>query len=503
VRQYRIRLRYSTIVNYVSMLYRMLVAVGFVVIVARRLSIREFGLWGIIFSIASMLTSPVQLWIYWVQRFYSRGYDEASGTGLILTFAYWIPSSLVYLLIAIFEERILGWGFWYVVLGLPLLLLNVLDNYIMGIASVVKPELRGYRGFIYNTLRLFLAYILIVELKTGLTGALLAIEAAMLVGIIYTSLILTTMRALSLKFSKNLVFQWISAFYVPFLMVLQSFLRGGLRAIVSWVTGSEIPIAYLNVGFASEAPLLQASQATTPALYAKILQERRGSDVEVSLRLFLLFTSFTLISFAALAKPVASLYNPAYLGAYLLIPLVAVYATFNSFLNVYATTIHGAVSVDSRGIRSHKEIVKSYLFKVPLLRLMGLIISYGLAIPLILLVKGDHLLEATVAVLALIVGSTPLLAYFHRVAVSLVPHKSPYREFASSLFSSGLVFMYYFTSGATNLVISEFWEDAPLLGLHLTVAIVIYIVTKYLTSSWFRNLVKKGLEQILRFSSLS
>ena len=43
-RKTRIRLRFSSIVNYSAMIYRMLVAIGFIV-VARRLSVDEFGLW--------------------------------------------------------------------------------------------------------------------------------------------------------------------------------------------------------------------------------------------------------------------------------------------------------------------------------------------------------------------------------------------------------------------------------------------------------------------------
>ena len=43
-----VRLRFSSFVNYVSLLFRVLVSLGFVVIVAGRLSVNEFGLWGVI-----------------------------------------------------------------------------------------------------------------------------------------------------------------------------------------------------------------------------------------------------------------------------------------------------------------------------------------------------------------------------------------------------------------------------------------------------------------------
>lgn len=58
----------------------------------------------------------------------------------------------------------LGWGLQYMLLGLPLFWLNVISNFINGISAVVKPEIIGFRGFIYETLRLFFAFIFVVVL---------------------------------------------------------------------------------------------------------------------------------------------------------------------------------------------------------------------------------------------------------------------------------------------------------------------------------------------------
>ena len=98
-----IRLRYSTIINYASLIFRLFVSVSFVVIIARRLKVEEFGLWGIIFSLTTMLMAFPVFWNKWVPRFYVRGFREAIGTSFILTLIFSIVASLLYIALSYAE----------------------------------------------------------------------------------------------------------------------------------------------------------------------------------------------------------------------------------------------------------------------------------------------------------------------------------------------------------------------------------------------------------------
>ncbi len=487
---HRIRLRYSTIVNYASMLYRMAAAVGFVVVVARRLSIEEFGLWGIIFSASNMLAALVALWSVWAQRFYARGREDAPGTGFVLTLLYWVPGSLAYLGISLLEARILGWGFHYMLAGLPILLLQTINTYFIGLSNVSKPELRGYRGFLYDTLRLGLAYLLVAHLRMGLLGALLAIELALLVGDLYLGAALRRIGVLRFGFSRRLAVEWLRAFYIPIAGMLTQLMRTGLRAVVSWVSGSEIPVAYLNVGFASEAPLLQASQAATPALYARVLREKRGSDVEESLRLFLLFAGYMLATFIVLSRTIASLYNPEYAEAHLVIPLIAIYAAMLSLASIYATVLGGAEEVDKEGLPTHKLLLRSQLFRVPAARLGAMLLSYTLAVSALIYFKGDPLKSAEAVATALIIGTLPLLAHFYGQAKRMVPHRFPLRELGAVLTGSAVVAFYYIAMSVNDIRVTRFWAYAPSLAFHLAAGLALYVSTVYALSPWMRRLVR-------------
>ena len=493
-----IRLRYSTIVNYGSMLYRLLVAVGFVVIIARKLSVKEFGLWGIIFSLTSMFISFTSFWNTWMQRFFARGYKASSGTALVLTLIYSCLASLIYVGIAYFESLILGWGFQYLLLGIPLLFLRIFESYVASLSIIVKPELIGYKGFIYDSLRLILAYVLLVALNMRLLGALLSVQIALLISIAYTLFVLLKTKSIVLVFSKDLIKQWLKGFYVPALAAFQGFLKGGLRAIVSWVSGSEVTVAFLNVGFASEAPMLRASQSVTPALYARTLRRPRIHDLEEALRLFMLFSGFMFVSFSVLSKTIASLYNPVYVSAHVIIPIVTLYAIVTGFVNIYATFISGSTRVDAEGIRSVKEVLFSPLFKLPLIGLLSIVFSYAMLIPLVLLVKGDHLLEALMVSLALIVGSVIVFPYLRYELKRLGSSIFPWREFVRISVASLASGVYYVLSGAWGITVASFWRDAPVLGFHIIVAALIYFGVLYILSPWLRGLIRSGLKYILK-----
>lgn len=490
----RIRLRFSSIVNYSAMVYRMLVAIGFIVVVARRLSVSEFGLWGIVWSTSLMLTSLTGLWIFWAQRFIVRGIKGVFGTSLLLCLAYWVVGGAIYVGISFLENVVLGWGLQYMLWGLPLFWLNVLGNLVNGISAVVKPEVIGFRGFIYETLRLIFAFMFVVILDWGLLGAIASVELALLVSVVYGFMVLWNTRVMDFNVSRNLIVEWFKGFYVPLLNVIYGFLRSGIRVVASWATGSEVPVAYLNVGFASQTPIVSAADATTPALYARVLRKGGGRDVEEVLRIYFLLNGFMVSMFVFLSRSIASLYNPLYVDAWIIITTISLYAFINGLMNIFITVAIGASEVDKEGVLLHREVLSSYLFKAPLVRLLSLLVSYGIGFGLIFFPRGNHLLEAFTLALGLFIGAIVFLYWFYRIAKQSIPFHLPLREIGIAVIAGLVMGLYYIISNAYNIVIHRFWADAPILGLHILVAGTIYLAMWYLLSPWLRRLIKSSFK---------
>ncbi|MCD6278760.1 MAG: hypothetical protein J7J11_03665 [Desulfurococcales archaeon] len=485
----RIRLRYAALINYASMIYRMLVAVGFVVVVARRLPVSEFGLWGIMLSASLMLSAPVSIWSYWSRRYYVRGKVEASGTGLILTIMYFIPLSLMYVGLAYFESSVIGWGLTELLLALPIPLLVALDSYLTAFSVVIKPELIGYKRLVYETLRLAAAYVAVVIVGLRYLGAVLAVMLALLVSIAYCTYVLRQHGAVNTRFSLDLVREWLKASYVPAIGIINGFLRSALRVIVSWVTGSEVPVAYLNVALSAEAPV-QASGSVASALYARMLRERRASDVEESMRLLLLTGGYMVVVFSVLSKPIASLYNPQYMSASVLIVIVALYSLINALFGIYGSALTGSDLADVDGLGSHKHLLRSYLFKVPVLTLGSTAAAYAVSAPIGYAVRSNFLLVPLIFLAAYAATSAVSLVIVYRMTLREMMFSLPLREVIATTVSAALMAAYFTVFSVHEVTIKHFWVDVPKLAAHLAVGTLVYLAGQALSSKWFRGLLK-------------
>ncbi len=495
----RIRLRFSSVVNYLAIVYRMLVSVGFAVVIARKLRVEEFGLWGIIWSTSFMLSSLAGLWVFWAQRFIARGDRRAFATSLSLCLLYWIVGGLIYVGVSFFEDSVLGWGLEYLLWGLPLFWLYVIDLFVNGVSTVVKPEVIGFKRFMYETLRIVFVFVFVVLLRWGLLGVIIGVELAALVGIVFGLFLIRGTGVVGYGFSSRLVVEWFKGFHVPLLNVLYGFLRSGIRVVVSWVSGSSVPVAYLNVGFASLMPVTGVAGAVTPALYARILRGGKGSDVEEVLRIFFLLNGFMVSVFVFFSRSIASLYNPLYVDAWIIVVLMSLFAFVDGLVNVFMMTVMGASRVDEEGMLCFSEIVSSYLFKAPLMRLLSLIASYIIGLSLVFLLgENNYLFDALAFAISLLLGSLVFLYWFYSTAKSSIPFNMPLREVFIAILASLAMGSYCMIAGVHNIIIRGFWSDTPILARHLVVAGAIYLALWYTLSPWLRKLVGTTLNIILR-----
>ena len=492
----RIRLRYATLVNYLAVGYRMLVSVGFVVIVARRLSVSEFGLWGIMLSISLMLSAPVSIWCYWARRYYARGREDASGTGIWLTIMYLLPQAGAYLGLAYFENYVLGWGFTELLIALPVASFMAIDAYLTAFSVVIKPEIVGYKRVVYETLRLAVAYAAVVIFKLGYLGAVLSLVVALAVVITYNTLILIKYRAVNLRFSYSLTKEWLKSSYIPLLNIVNGSLRSAMRAIASWVTGSEVPAAYLNVALSAQTPLQASGAAAAPALYARMLREQKASDVEESIRLLFLTGAYTLAIFIVLSKPIASLYSLQYVVASTLIAITATYSIINALISVCTAALTGSEKVDIQGIKSHSKLIRSYLFKVPVVRLSATVAAYVAAISVAYSLRSDYFLTASAFLTAFLATAVGSLAVVYRMTAKRLNFRFPARDALAATASAGLMTVYYMLLKVNDITIAHFWSDVPELIVHLIVGSAIYVTSLAVMSKWFRNLVRSAFTAV-------
>jgi len=496
-REVRIRLRFSSIVNYLAIIYRMVIAIGFTIIVARKLGINEFGLWGVLLSLTSMLTTPTTFWSFWIQRYLSRKVKKSFGTGLLLTLIYNCIITPIFIGMGVLLGSIIIKScLVYVLLSIPYFWLNTLNAYLTRIFMVTKPEAIGFRGFIYETIRLILTFILVAYLKLHLIGAILALELALLVSNTYSLILLKLVGVLETAFSRNLVSEWLKGFTVPLLSIIYNFLVSSVRAFTSIISGSGVSVAYLNVGLSTQTPIISASTAATPALYAKILKGGGSSDIEEVIRISIFVSAMLLALFITLSKTIASIFNPRYVDAWIIIIVLAIYAFLEGLRAIFMTVIMGSVKVDVDGIRSFKELINSGLFYAPLVRVLGLVLSYVVGGLLVIVFWGDYLMQAFGIALGLLVGVLVTMPWFIVNALRSVRFRVPLREVCVAVISGSVVAAYLVFMRVNELVVRSFWVDAPVLAIHLLASLAIYLSVWYALSPWFRGLTRESLRYL-------
>ncbi len=489
----KIRIVYASTVNFAALLYRLIAALVFTIAVARKLSVTDFAAYGVILSLSYFLSSIPTLWIYWSARWSLWGRREAGGTGLWLTLATTALLTPLYIGASWLVSEASGLSMSKLLLGITIMYLDSLNRYILGFLNTAKPESTGAARFIYETTRILLGYMLIVEMKQALRGAIAVYDAAYIISIAYGVYILARLGLFTLAFNTGIAKELLRGARVTVFGTLSGMLRYFTRSYISIVTGSDLAVAYYNLGVSTEGPIVNASGASTSALYASLLRESSGNSITLSIRVFLFFTGFLASVYIFLAKPIASLFNPAYLDAWPLIITLAVYGITAGLAGVYSSSIMGLDREDKESFKASWGSLSSWVFR---LNFKLLLAAYVISTPLLYLYRSNPLAAAESFALSLLATSIARLALTYRAASRMLPHELPWRELTGLLVGSILSGFYYKLSGATGIVVSSFWKQTPLLLIHIGVGAALFYTVFLVLSPWSRLLIRAVLSRL-------
>lgn len=499
----KIRVRYSSILNYLAQLYRVIIALAFSVVVARRLSVVEYGLWVTIMSVYSSLWMPSVIWRWWGSRFFARGVRGSAETALTLNLGY---APLMCLLLAVvgyaYGLRI-GWGFEYFLVIAIMVPLDAINFYLISMLTVTKPEAVGYSVMVYETARLTYAFILVAVFKLTLIGALLAPILALASALAVYTIRTSTKEGIPLRpsMNKELMIKWFKGAYIPAISSLSRFLLNLDKAVLTAVTGFTQASAFLGVAGIPRSVLMRSAGAISAGLYAKLLRVPSSKDVEDVIRIALLIGIGEVALLITLAKPITSLLNPVYARA----PYLMILMSIESFLlmvgDLFASVASGAERADLVEEKT-SALTKTPLFKLPtfflirnllaLLAATGVVAYYVFCHPQAMSPEGLALVYA----LTWVVTAPPYVAYAYVWARRKVSFKFPLRELVSFTLAAGASSVVLMLSRAYDIVVKHFWSDAPPLILASLAALAIYLGIALALSPWLRRFIKAGLAYI-------
>jgi O-antigen/teichoic acid export membrane protein len=503
----RIRLRYSGLVLFAARIIGTLVGLGFLFFVVKNLSTDEVGAWTWISRIVSYTLIPAAIVNFWVGRFVARD-PENSKTALVVNTLLMLPFLVSYIiLIPVLSSTVQASYIIYLAAAL-LIPLNYLAQAMSYVGGAIKPEYYGYSEIVYEPVKLFFAFVLVVVLDLAVLGAVLTVEIALAMQ--FLSLIILSRRHFHSGFRKDVAKQWLSyswlSGYISESTVLLSFDAAIVVALVGAQLSSKAAadvLAYFGVALSVSA-LVGLAGAIAGNLTTKLLRGGGAADVEVILKMTLLFGIPILAGGFLLARPIIYIFPPTYLAAVSIVRVLMLSVFLDMISSIADSVVQGTVNVD-RGKAGFKQLAKSKLFLLPSINFLTgasylivlyLVLSSTLAGPS----PSSYQLAFLWSIVLLLI-KLPFVLYKFWLSKKVSRFRIPYKAIAK--YSIGaiamgivLIYMIYFTPFLVYDPSKKALEYIPYPLTLIGIGAITYLAVMLAIDKEFRQLVSIVLSSI-------
>ncbi|NWG11541.1 hypothetical protein HXY33_07360 [Candidatus Bathyarchaeota archaeon] len=356
-----IRLQYSGFVIFAAKMLSVATGLIFQLMIARATVDAEYDVWFNLNDISTYFTLLAGIIPFWVMRFVARGKEGAIKTGIFANLTISVIAIIIYLPLISLITSALNISGQFLFLYL-MITVEIIEIYLINIIEMCLrakiPHVIGYGLLIAEVCKVILGYIVIVELRQPLFGALLSIIVAFSIQIIYYIKLL--LPELKQKVQWEYVKEW---------------LRGSLASIYN-VVGNQIAAFVLillfiyggdggrsRYGLATQvANIITYSSFLAFALYPKLLTERKREDITSSLKVVLMFAIPMTAGVVALSDSYIIIMRGEYVDAQFVLVVLAIDALVATISTFFSYVLFGVERVDEKAKISLKELLRSRLF---------------------------------------------------------------------------------------------------------------------------------------------
>ena len=488
------RLKYATLVNFVTNFLGLAAGLAFSVLIARKLSVSEFGIWTIIFRYIGYVAPFAVVFTYWLPRTISRGINTAK-TGLLLAAGLGAAASLVYIGIALAASTILGQPLLYLLAASIIVFLVYIERCLSSIASSHAPQFTGISGFVSRLARILSAAVFVVGMRLGFLGAIAASITARLSSI---SLLYRVNRNVirESRVSVETAKDWLSRSWLPLFANFTNIAMTFDAIVVRCICGSDEPIAYYGIS-AALLEVATASAYARPALYARLLARGDISDTVEAFWIASLLSIPVSIGLLLYAEPIVLMYGVKYSAISWVVRVFVLSSVLQIILSFLVTTLKG---LEARDLYSGENLVGTVLFKVPLVRLFSN--------ALYLLLVGAVAFAFRHDFISLLLGWG--IAFNAKLLLELIVYdKLLKREFRVSLpYKSMAVYALKFLLASLCIVLirillpiektTSIWVLGSRLGVVIALSAAFYLCLLYVIDEKFRDLMHRAINMFTR-----
>lgn len=495
-REEPIHLKYAGFVAFVSNIVGIFTGLAFSMMTVRRLTPEEFGSWQIIGNLIPFFTVagiPINML---VTRFTSRGI-KAARTGLLMSWAFsvlavviWFPVTWAFS----YSSDIRIATFVFSLAGLQIISIYFTD-YLAAVVTAHKPQLVGYSITLSEVIKVMAAYLLVVEARLGLTGAILCTVITYYVRLI--SLFLMGKRYLEGSLSREHASRLLKLYWLPLFSVFQGRISALDVVLITLFTRSTIP-AGLYYSAALVGSIVGYSYALASGLYPSLLRGGSSYDIEESIKLVYMFLIPMGIGTLVIPDIILNVLRPEYVKASMTLAVIVTTTLFGGLSNIVDTVLLGIERSDSEQELKFSKLVRSNLFRVPLVYYINSA-SYLFAIILTMLFLGPEaepwVISTAWAVVYLLVW-LPFFLLRLLMSTRATKFKIPYLSVLKYLICAILMAFVVIVVRDKGELSREVEDAVVQLLKPVTVGGLAYFVSLYAIDAYFRKVLAEAARRI-------
>lgn len=376
-----IRVTYSGLIAFGVAILGVVTGTLFIIMVTRKLSPEDFGLWTLIGSLVGYVTIVEPIVTYWSTRQIARGV-RIGKTAISTSGVFSAGGLIAYFIIALYVSISLDADLNILLLASFLIPLTFFVNILNSISLGYKPQNASFGSLSFEITKIPLGMVFVVFLQFGIIGALVTTIIAKSAQLVI--LVLITKEHLSGRISLEHIKFWLK---MSWLTLYQSFYGLIYKLdvlLISIFTGSLVGLAYWGAASAV-SNLVSHSRNLSQGLYPKLLAVAENKIAEENLKRSMFFAIPLLGGTILFVKPIMYILNPIYVDGYFISIIIAFRSFANLLMGFFFSILESFETIDMNTNATFKKYIKSNLFLTPtFLLILSTIYVVGLAIFLIL-----------------------------------------------------------------------------------------------------------------------
>jgi len=410
-----IRLKYSGFVVFASHILSVATGFAFVLMITRGVSEKEFGIWWNITDLSNYFILFSGVIPFWVTRFIAREHAGSAKTGFIANIFISVAATSIYLTLVPIVLPILQISSIYAILYI-LVSAQIIELHIISALEAVlrakQPQTIGYAFLIFEVCKVILGFMLILQLKLGLQGALYSIIISHAIQIVFYIKLTAKEFKESIKWSY--LKEWLKASPINIYDIVGNRIAA-FTLILLFVYGGELARAYHGAA-ATFTSIISYSSLLAFALYPRLLSGSRSEDVLVSLRLVMTFAIPMTVGVIVLSDSYLTILKANFAEARLVLLLLAISVLCLTISQVFNTVVLGTEKVDAKAKIAFRELIRTRLFFLFTIPYIESAVTLPAAFFVLTSIAKTSLEAATYLALILLLASLALLVVRYAIA---------------------------------------------------------------------------------------